>query len=89
MNRWRPRVNVVYTADCAVFVTAQYAGGWSGTLSLLVGPEDPPGIVLGEMSTVANSSIGGLVQAGERWTLATKKEPSRGGLICWATPLDQ
>src|SRR4051812_6674136 len=89
MTRWQPRFNVVYTAERSLFVTVQYTGGWSGTVSLLVGPGDPPGTLLGELSPVTNSFVGGLVQAGEQWTLASKKEPRRGGVICWATPLDQ
>lgn len=87
MTRWQPRFNVVYTAEQAVLVTVHYTGGWSGTVTLLVGPDDPPGTRLGELSPVTNSSITGLVQTGERWTLASSKEPRRGGVICWATPL--
>jgi hypothetical protein len=86
--RWKPRLNVVYTADRPTYVTAQYTGGFSGSVSLLVGPDDVPTQRVGELSPVFNSFVAALVRAGERWTLSCAEAPKRGGLLCWATPLD-
>lgn len=87
-SRFRPRLNVVYQAETAGYVSLYFAGGYTDQIRILVGPEKPPAECVCEANSTNefNSYAGAIVQAGEYWT-AESKRGGGSGVRCVFTPL--
>jgi hypothetical protein len=88
--RVRPAFGVVHRAEVTGYVSVFFTGGRTDTLKLLVGWTDPPTECISEANTFnqLNSYAGGIVRAGEYWTLTGTHTSKKGfGYECVFTPL--
>lgn len=85
--RFEGELSQVYRAEWTGYVSLYFAGGFTDSVSLLVGPEDPPTLEICKLNTSSdiNSYAGGVVRRGEYWVAASRK-PGRSGVKCVFTP---
>ncbi|GGQ67971.1 hypothetical protein [Couchioplanes azureus] len=72
--RLHARVNRVYRAESLGYVAVFFRGGRTDDVRLLVGRDKPPQECIGEANTrnELNSYVGGVIRAGEYWTVEAK-----------------
>jgi hypothetical protein len=85
---WEPAWNVVYRADGLLLVVAWMRSGWNDRVALVVGPTDPPEVVVarGNSKNDINSLVCGVVRPGEHWMLSSE-EGARSGWEAIVTPV--
>ncbi len=75
-ERFDARLDTVYRAAVPGYVAIYFDTGWTATVSLLVGTENPPTRSVGviESWSERNSYAGGIVRAGEYWMASSDSE---------------
>ena len=83
------RLNKVYQADVPGYVCAYFVGGYTDTVELFVGLENPPTLSVGYANSRGGSSsyAGTLVRAGEYWTVRSDLNVAMSGFVILFTPL--
>ena len=89
LDRQTLPLGVVHHAATLGYVSLWFAGGRTDVVDLLVGPDDPPTTVAGQLDCSAgfNGYVGTVVRPGEYW-MATSKHPDSSGVLCMFTPFD-
>ena len=86
--RLRLRLNVVYQAETAGYVSLSFSGGYTDQLRILVGLEKPRAECVGEANSAndINSYAGAIIRPGEYW-MDESKRGGRSGVKRIFTPL--
>lgn len=87
--RTNPKLDTLYRADVLGYVSVYFVTGYTATVRLTVGPENPPTHVVGiaHGGGDSNSYAGAIVRPGEYWIAATDGARTDYGFELHFTPL--
>ncbi|MCE7000576.1 hypothetical protein LZG04_38045 [Saccharothrix sp. S26] len=87
--RTTPKLDTLYRADVLGYVSVYFVGGYTATVRLTVGPDNPPTHVVGiaHGGGESNSYAGAIVRPGEYWLAATSGHRADHGFSLHFTPL--